>query len=75
MNRTLFVSKPENYQFNTLEGAETHAQPAWLSGPQGREPGIIVRSGHRIKFIIPAAEAIRIANEIADAVEEIERAA
>jgi hypothetical protein len=72
MNRP-FISKPENYSGNLREGADMSAGPAYLTGPRGREPGVILREGKRILGIVPAAQAIRLANEIADAVEAAER--
>jgi hypothetical protein len=75
MTRKVFISKPENYDANLQEGAEVSAGRAWLSSPAGPIPGIIVRRDNYIRFVIPAADALRLANEIADAVEEMESAA
>ena len=72
MPRAPFISKPENYDHNIREGYGATAGPAILSGHNGRENAVIIRSGHHIKFILPTDQAIRIANEIADAVEAIE---
>lgn len=60
----VFISKPHNYPNNIREGAEINAAPAWLSAPEGPVPGIIVRSNGSIRFIIPEADAIRLATEI-----------
>jgi hypothetical protein len=75
MTRPLFISKPENYNLNISEGAALRAEPALLSGYDGRENGVVIRGGHRVKFVITTAQALRLANEIADAVEVVERAA
>jgi hypothetical protein len=68
-----FISKPDNYPNNIRDGADITAGPAYLTGPAGQEPGVVIRNGFRIRSIIPAAQAIRLANEIADAVEAAER--
>jgi hypothetical protein len=67
-----FISKPENFAVNVQDGLDINAFAALLTAPEGSVPGIIVRSGPRIRFIIPAHDAIRLANEIADAVEAAE---
>lgn len=74
MNRP-FVSKADNYAINVNDGAGIKAFPALLTGPNGFESAVVFRSGSRIRFVIPSAEAIRIANEIADSVESLERPA
>lgn len=68
-----FYSKPGNYPDNIQEGKDIGASAAFLSSPQGPEPGVVIRAGFRIKAVIPAADALRLANEIADAVEAAER--
>lgn len=70
-----FVSKPHNYATNIMEGSTIAALPAWLTAPDGREPGIIIRAGYQIRAVIPTADALRLANEIVDAVEKLERGA
>lgn len=73
MNRP-FISKPDSYAVNVQDGIDINAFAALLTAPEGREPAVVVRSGSRIRFIIPAIDAIRLANEIADAVEAAEAA-
>lgn len=68
-NRPPFQSKREHYARNLSEGAELVAGPAFLTGPNGREPAVVVRRGANVRFVIPANEALRLATEIADALQ------
>lgn len=72
MTRT-FISKPVNYRSNVSEGLSVEAGPAHLTSPDGHENGVVIRCGRAIKLVIPAREAIRLANEIADSIEALER--
>lgn len=67
----VFVSKPDIYPRNIRDGAELNAAPAWLTAPDGPVPGVIVRSNKNIRFIIPAADAVRLATEIADSLDSL----
>lgn len=75
MNIGPFVSRPHTYGMNVADGKHVSAGPATLTSPTGPEPGIIIRRGSQIHFVIPAEDAIRLANEIADAVEAHDQAA
>lgn len=71
----MFRSQPDHYTRNTYDGDSLNAKGGFLTGPDGKEPGVVIRHGYSLRFIIPAQAALRLANEIADAVEEAERAA
>lgn len=74
MNIGPFVSRPHTYGMNVEDGRQVSAGPALLTSPSGQEPGVIIRRGSRIAYVIPAEDAIRLANDIADAVEAHDRA-
>lgn len=69
-----FTSHPTHHETNVREGLELRAVAALMADDYGRkEPAVAVFAGQRIRFVIPTAQALRIANEIADAVETVER--
>lgn len=71
----MFISRPQHYDHNHSESRRVSAAPAQLTTPNGTtEPGVLIRSAQYIKFVLPASEALRIANQIADAVEKAEAA-
>lgn len=70
-----FYSKAENYQGNVIDGQNASAGPATLASPTGPEPGVIIRRGAQISFVIPINDALRLANDIADSVEAHDQAA
>ncbi|WP_455835386.1 hypothetical protein [Pseudarthrobacter siccitolerans] len=72
MNTKPFISHSYTYGRNVEDGRQIQAGTAWLTSPKGQEPGVIIRRGSHISFVIPAADAIRLANEIADAVDALE---
>lgn len=64
----MFISKPDHYGVNTRQAASYTAGPALLSAPTGEhEPAVILHSLGNIRGVLPAPEALRLANEIADA--------
>lgn len=70
----MFISKPDHYHRNVNESQKLKARPALLTATDGsQEPAVVIQSAHFIKYLLPTREALRIANEIADAVEEAER--
>lgn len=64
----MFISQPRHYEFNTKQATSYTAAPAALRAMDGsQEPGVVLHSLHTIRAVLPAAEALRLANEIADA--------
>lgn len=64
----MFISREEQFHRNTVEAMHYSARPAKLTNNGQHEPGVVVRSGNFIKVVLPVTEALRLANEIADAV-------
>lgn len=71
MSSRLFTSRPDMYPANTSHAAKLRAEPAALTNPEtgNREPAIGLFEDTRPRYIMPLAEALRLANEIADATE------
>lgn len=66
----MFISDAARYEFNIAEAAQYRATPAKLSAPTGEKlPAVMLKSGPHIKTLMPISEALRLANQIADAVE------
>lgn len=67
MNRRPFISDGTHYTKNLRDGRSTKARPAILQSPGGgEERGLAFLLGGMPCFIIPAADALRLAHEIAD---------
>lgn len=67
----MFKSKPIHHDFNTKQAANYTARPAVLEAPNGQyETGVVLHSMGHIQGVLPVAEALRLANEIADALAE-----
>lgn len=65
----MFVTSADRYQFNVTEAQQYFARPAKLTRLPGiREDAVMIKNGERIKAVLPIAEALRLANEIADAI-------
>lgn len=70
----MFEGKAKNYQLNIAQAVSFNARPAALNTPTGeRTPGVVLRSYGRVHAVLPVADALRVANEMADAVEAAER--
>jgi hypothetical protein len=66
----VFVTAREQYARNIRESSNYMARPARLTTPTDeREPAVILYCGGHIKAVMPVADALRLANQIADAVE------
>ena len=64
----MFISHTAHYAKNLLQAGTYAAQPAILSAPGGnQEPAVVLFKTRQITGVLPAAEALRLANEIADA--------
>ena len=64
-----FISRPEHYKRNISAGRSTHAYPATLSGPTGTEPGVVIFSSGLLRMVLAATDALRLADNIVDAIE------
>lgn len=66
----MFKSDANRYHENVFRAAGTRADQAELQDPAGpRVPAVILRDTHYILGILPIPDALRVAHEIADAVE------
>jgi hypothetical protein len=64
-----FRSSPSLHARNIADAALFNARPAMLGKPESApEPGVIIRHGKYIRVVMPVTEALRFANEIADAI-------
>lgn len=64
----MFISASERYDKNVRQALSYTAAPAVMTRRDGQqEPGVILHSLKNIRGVLPAAEALRLANEIADA--------
>lgn len=63
----MFIAKSEKYAANTKQAANLTAVPAIQNTPDGRQPAILLRSPGMIHGVLPVADALRVANQIADA--------
>jgi hypothetical protein len=64
----MFISKADRHEHNIKQAASYNARPGLLTAPSGQqEPAIVLRSSGAIHAVLPAPEALRLANEIADA--------
>ncbi len=71
-NHTPFVGRPERYEDNTAGAARTYVRAAFMDGPYGREHAIAIFRDRALLGLLTPEHAIRISNEIVDAVEEQE---
>jgi len=66
----MFISKPEHFHLNMKQAATYNAQPALMAVADGaREPAVVLFSTSQIRGVLPVSEALRLAHEIADAVD------
>lgn len=64
----MFTTGPQHYTRNVGDAAKFTATPASIGKPGGtHEPGVVLKLGRAIKAVMPVPEALRLANEIADA--------
>ncbi|WP_309065350.1 hypothetical protein [Microbacterium sp.] len=62
-----FVAPAHRYALNTADGETVRAVAAVLNQPSGDpEPGVMVHAGQNVRLVIPTADAVRLANQIAD---------
>lgn len=65
----MFKSRAEMHEVNLRQARNMRTEPATLTGPDGPKPGVVIFEGYRVKAVLPIDQALRLANEIADAVE------
>ncbi|BCW59585.1 hypothetical protein [Arthrobacter sp. StoSoilB20] len=66
----MFTSQPDFFDRNTQDGKRMAVRPAKLTAPDGQQvPGVAIFNGKHLKFCITATDAIRLANDIADTLE------
>lgn len=63
----VFHSYAANYDRNISDGEKAQVNMATLAGPQGLEAAIAIRVGQYPRLVVPTSDALRIANDIADA--------
>lgn len=64
----MFTTGPQHYTRNLDDAAKFNATPAIIGKPGGaEETGVVLKLGRAIKAVMPVPEALRLANEIADA--------
>ncbi len=64
----MFKSRPEHYIRNTDDAQQVNARPATMEGRQGDEPAVGIFYDRQIRYVLPITDALRVANEIADAI-------
>lgn len=65
----MFTTGPQHYTRNLQDAANFTATPAAIGKPGGTtEPGVVLKHGRGIRAVMPVPEALRLANEIADAI-------
>ncbi|QYF89709.1 hypothetical protein [Arthrobacter sp. PAMC25284] len=67
-----FVGRPDKYDMNVQGSAVTYVKAAYMDGPYGREPAIAIFRNRALLALLTPDHAIRIADAIADAVEQHE---
>jgi hypothetical protein len=65
----MFTSWPHRYALNVRDGETTHVIQAEIQGPNGSEPGVAIRTGSYVKYVLRADHALALCNEIVDALE------
>lgn len=65
----MFTSSPGHYERNIKDAASAKAGKARIDAPDGNHlQGVVVWSGKAVRLVMPTAEALRLANEIADSI-------
>jgi hypothetical protein len=64
----MFQSRSEHYATNVKHAPTVHATLATLTGPDGaQQPAVAIFKARQIQSVLPTADALRLATEIADA--------
>jgi len=65
----MFKSGAEHYDRNLTQSGTCVARPATINKPSGEQtPGVVLFTTRQVRAVLPIAEALRLANEIADAI-------
>lgn len=65
----MFTSPAQHHDRNLRDAADFTAAPARIGTERGAPvPGVVLRSGKGIRAVMPIPDALRLANQIADAI-------
>ncbi len=65
----MFSSSGDHYQRNLKDAPTIHAKPATLNPSEGiQEPAVVIFKTRQVQSVLPVTEALRLANQIADAI-------
>jgi hypothetical protein len=65
----VFTSKPEHYDLNMQQAMNCTAKPALMTTETGvHVPAVVIFKSRQIQSVLPLDEALRLANEMADAI-------
>jgi hypothetical protein len=65
----MFQSRPEHYDTNMRQAPSVHATLATLTPPNGAQvPAVAIFKSKQVACVLPIADALRLANEIADSI-------
>lgn len=68
--------RPQHYEFNVKQAESYHAWPTTIATTdRSYVPGVVLYALGRIRAVMPTAEALKLANSIADAIDEHREAA
>ena len=66
----MFTAKSAHYKRNIRQGQTYKARPAILTTPDGEaEPAVVIHYSGAVNGVLPIPAALKLANQIADAVE------
>lgn len=69
-----FKSNPKHYEFNLRDSKTVAAVPAGIMSPDGEEtPGVAIMTANQPRLVLTAEAALKIAHEIANAIERMKR--
>lgn len=65
----MFQSRSEHFDKNLMQAPSVHATLATLTSPDGTQvPGVAIFKSKQVACVLPVADGLRLANEIADAI-------
>lgn len=64
-----YIARKEMYWQNLDVSTGTYAKPLVIDGPNGKEPGVGIFHDRTMRAILTTADALRVANQIADAIQ------
>jgi hypothetical protein len=66
----MFNSKSSHYTRNIFDGEGLRAKPAFLNGPDGKEPGVVILADNVPRYVLREDHAIALCNAIVDSLDE-----